>query len=61
MQHSLAALFAARCTPGRWAVHATSMSAWHFVRQFTEFLAHQQRAAGTVVPFPGRGPARPGD
>ena len=43
MQASLAALFAARCTPGRWAVHATSMAAWHFVRQFTEFLARQQR------------------
>jgi hypothetical protein len=43
MQHSLAALFAARCTPGRWAVHATSMAEWHFVRQFTEFLARQQR------------------
>jgi hypothetical protein len=43
MQHSLAALFAARCAPGCWAVHATSVAAWHFMRQFTEFLARQQR------------------
>ena len=43
MQASLAALFAARCTPDRWAVHATSMGAWLLLRQFAEFLARQQR------------------
>ena len=43
MQASLAALFAARCTPGRWAVHATSVGAWLLLRQFAEFLARQQR------------------
>jgi len=43
MQASLAALFAARCTPGRWAVHATSAGAWLLLRQFAEFLARQQR------------------
>lgn len=26
MQQSLAALFAGRCTPGRWAEHSTSMT-----------------------------------
>ena len=43
MRASLAALFAARCTPDRWAVHATSMGAWLLLRQFAEFLARQQR------------------
>jgi hypothetical protein len=43
MQASLAALFAARCTPGRWAAHATSAGAWLLLRQFAEFLARQQR------------------
>ena len=43
MQASLAALFAARCTPGRWAVHATSVGAWLLLRQFAEFLARQPR------------------
>ena len=43
VQASLAALFAARCTPGRWAAHATSAGAWLLLRQFAEFLARQQR------------------
>jgi hypothetical protein len=43
MQHSLAALFAARCTPDRWAVHSTSETVWRYVQRFAEFLAHQQR------------------
>ena len=43
MQHSLAILFAARCTPDCWAAHSTSESAWRYVRQFAEFLAQQQR------------------
>ena len=43
MQASLAALFAARCMPGRWAAHATSAGAWLLLRQFAEFLARQQR------------------
>jgi hypothetical protein len=43
MQHSLAALFAARCTPDRWASHSTSDHAWRYVQRFAEFLAYQQR------------------
>lgn len=41
MQHSLAALFAARCTPDRWSVHATSETSWLHLRRFAEFLARQ--------------------
>jgi len=43
MQASLAALFAARCVPGRWTVHATSAASWDHLRRFAEFLARQQR------------------
>ena len=43
MQRSLAVLFAARCTPDRWAAHATSETSWLYLRQFAEFLARQQR------------------
>ncbi|MGH7735007.1 MAG: hypothetical protein ACREOE_15305, partial [Gemmatimonadales bacterium] len=43
MQASLAALFAARCTPGRWTVHVTSAASWHHLRRFTESLARRQR------------------
>jgi hypothetical protein len=43
MQHSLAVLFAARCTPDCWAAHSTSVTAWRYVRQFAEFLVRQQR------------------
>ena len=39
MQRSLAALFAARCTPDRWSAHATSGTSWLHLRQFAEFLA----------------------
>lgn len=42
MQASLAALFAARCTPGRWSVHASSQTAWFAMRQFARFLASQE-------------------
>jgi len=43
MQASLAALFAARCTPDRWSVHATSRGVWICLRQFAEFAGRQQR------------------
>jgi hypothetical protein len=43
MQASLAALFAARCTPDRWALHVTSRTSWVYVRRFAEFLARQRR------------------
>jgi hypothetical protein len=43
MQASLAALFAARCSPDRWSVHSRSKAAWGYVRQFTQFLARQQQ------------------
>jgi len=43
MQASLAALFAARCTPARWTAHVTSAASWHHLRRFTESLAQQQR------------------
>jgi hypothetical protein len=38
MQASLAALFAARCTPDRWSVHATSRRTWIYLRQFAGLL-----------------------
>ncbi len=41
MKASLAALFAARCTPNRWSAHDTSREAWVYVRQFAGFLAWQ--------------------
>ncbi|TVZ06298.1 hypothetical protein EAS64_02375 [Trebonia kvetii] len=43
MQASLAALFAARCTPAYWSVHRTSKTAWVHLRSFAQFLAQQQR------------------
>jgi hypothetical protein len=43
MQASLAALFAVRCTPDRWAMHVTSANTWLYLRQFAEFLAREQR------------------
>jgi len=42
MQASLAALFAARCTPDRWSVHVSSGSSWLHLQQFAEFLAGQE-------------------
>jgi len=41
MQASLAALFAARCTPDRWSAHVTSGNHWLLLRRFAEFLASQ--------------------
>jgi hypothetical protein len=43
MQASLAALFAACCTPGRWSAHGTSSGWWLVLRQFAEFLASRPR------------------
>ena len=43
MQASLAALFAARCTPDRWSVHATSRVCWIYLQQFAEFVGRQPR------------------
>ena len=43
MQASLAALFAARCTPDRWSVHATSRGVWFCLQQFARFAGRQQR------------------
>lgn len=43
MQASLAALFAACCTPGRWSTHTTSGGSWLVMRQFAEFLASRPR------------------
>lgn len=51
MRRSLAALFAARCTPDRWAAHATSESAWLYLGQFAEFLAQQQRSPRDLDEF----------
>jgi hypothetical protein len=42
MRASLAALFAARCTPDRWSAHLTSKATWKRLRQFTAFLAAQE-------------------
>jgi hypothetical protein len=42
-QASLAAVFAGRCTPGRWSTHVTSENMWIRLRQFAEFLAAQPR------------------
>ncbi len=43
MQASLAALFAARCTPDRCPVHATSRVCWIYLQQFAEFVERQRR------------------
>jgi hypothetical protein len=43
MQHSLAAVFAERCTPGRWASHNTSSSEWRYIQRFAKFLAGRIR------------------
>lgn len=43
MQASLAAVFAARCNPGRWSTHVTSENSWIYLQQFAGFLARQQR------------------
>jgi len=39
MQRSLAALFAARCSPDVWATHITSHSHWKYVMRFATFLS----------------------
>lgn len=43
MQRSLAALFAARCAPHRWTVHASSAMYWRQLETFTAFLSRQER------------------
>ncbi len=43
MQRSLAALFAARCAPHRWTVHASSTLYWRQLETFTAFLSRQVR------------------
>jgi hypothetical protein len=48
LQRSLAVLFAARCTPGRWSTHATSETHWVHLRQFAESLAREQRPPGDL-------------
>lgn len=47
-QASLAALFAARCTPDRWSRHASSRTAWAAIRRFADFLSQQQLIMDTV-------------
>lgn len=42
MRASLAALFAARCTPGRWSAHDSSEGSWLQLRRFAQFLASQE-------------------
>ncbi|MBB5916791.1 hypothetical protein BJY24_005703 [Nocardia transvalensis] len=42
MQRSLAALFAARCVPHRWAVHKTSKDHWLCLVAFARFVSGQQ-------------------
>ncbi len=42
MQASLAALFAARCTPDRWSVHVSSGTSWLHLQRFAEFLGCQE-------------------
>ncbi|MEV6871644.1 hypothetical protein [Amycolatopsis sp. NPDC051128] len=43
LQRSLAALFAARCVPHRWAAHVTSEVYWRQISIFAGFLARQPR------------------
>lgn len=43
MQRSLATLFAARCIPRRWTVHASSTMYWRQLEMFTAFLSRQMR------------------
>jgi hypothetical protein len=42
MRASLAALFAARCTPDRWSAHWSSEQPWLQLRRFAQFLASQE-------------------
>jgi hypothetical protein len=42
VQASLAALFAARCTPDRWLAHDSSQGSWLQLRRFAQFLACQE-------------------
>jgi hypothetical protein len=42
MRASLAALFAARCTPDRWSAHDSSEQPWLQMRRFAQFLASQE-------------------
>ena len=42
MRASLAALFAARCTPDRWSAHDSSEQPWLQLRRFAQFLASQE-------------------
>jgi hypothetical protein len=42
MRASLAALFAARCTPDRWSAHDSSEGSWLQLRRFAQFLASQE-------------------
>jgi hypothetical protein len=44
MRASLAALFAARCTPDRWSAHDSSVGSWLQLRRFARFLACQERS-----------------
>jgi hypothetical protein len=39
MQRSLAALFASRCVPHRWSVHASSQGHWYWLKAFAELVA----------------------
>ena len=53
MQASLAALFAARCTPDRWSAHDSSEGSWLQLRRFAQFLACQEpspRDLGELTP-----------
>jgi hypothetical protein len=51
MQRSLAAVFAGRCTPARWASHSTSQTEWRYVQRFARFLAGQQRTPQDLGKF----------
>ena len=48
MRATLAALFAARCTPGRWSAHDSSNGSWLQLRRFARFLACQERSPGDL-------------
>lgn len=51
MQRSLATLFADRCVPHIWAVHASSENNWTHLEQFAVFLSQQDHCPADLDEF----------
>jgi hypothetical protein len=61
MEASLAALFAARCTPDRWSAHDSSEQSWLQLRRFAQFLASQEPSPRDLRPRGRTGGNVPGN